>query len=72
MKTIRKTIEELSHQARPVGRVDVGRLDANGEAEIDRQMAEDVAHALRVNAHQEPPLFAHEVAVFTSSVLTAV
>ena len=24
-----------------------------------------------VNAHQEPPLFAHEVAVFTSSVLTA-
>jgi putative transcriptional regulator len=47
MKTIRKTIEVQSPQAKPVGRVDVRRLDATGEAEIDRQMAEDDADALR-------------------------
>lgn len=47
MKTIRKTIDVQSPLAKPVGRVDVGRLDATGEAEIDRQMAEDDADALR-------------------------
>ncbi len=47
MKTIRKTIEVQSPQARPVGRVDVGRLDATGEAEIDRQRAEDDADTPR-------------------------
>jgi putative transcriptional regulator len=47
MKTIRKTIDVQSPLARPVGRVDASRLDATGEAEIDRQMAEDDADALR-------------------------
>ncbi len=47
MKTIRKTVEVQSPLARPVGRVDARRLDATGEAEIDRQTAEDDADALR-------------------------
>jgi putative transcriptional regulator len=47
MGTIRKTIEVQSAQAKPVGRVDVGLLDATGEAEIDRQRSEDDADALR-------------------------
>jgi putative transcriptional regulator len=47
MKTIRKTIDVQSPQAKPVGRVDARRLDATGEAEIDRQRAEDDADALR-------------------------
>ncbi len=34
-------------KARPTGRVDVRRLDATDEAEIDRQRAEDDADALR-------------------------
>jgi putative transcriptional regulator len=47
MKTIRKTIDVQSPLARPVGRVDARRLDDTGEAEIDRQRAEDDADALR-------------------------
>ena len=47
MKTIRKTVEVQSPQARPVGRVDARRLDATDEAEMDRQRAEDDADALR-------------------------
>ncbi len=47
MKTIRKTIDVQSPLARPVGRVDAHRLDATGEAAIDRQRAEDDADALR-------------------------
>ena len=47
MKTIGKTMAVQSPLARPAGRVDVGRLEATGEAEIDWQRAEDDADALR-------------------------
>jgi putative transcriptional regulator len=46
LKTIRKTIDVQSSKARPVGRIDVRRVDATTEADIGRHMATDDADAM--------------------------
>lgn len=46
MKTVRKTIDVQSSKARPVGRIDMRRVDATTAADIGRQMATDDADAM--------------------------
>lgn len=44
MKTVRMTVDA---RARPIGRIDTGRVDATTEADIARHMAADTAEAAR-------------------------
>jgi putative transcriptional regulator len=46
MKTVRMKIDVQSQSAKPVGRIDVKRVDATTEADIDKQQAEDQANAM--------------------------
>jgi putative transcriptional regulator len=46
MKTVRKTIALQSPKTKPVGRIDVRRVDATSEADIGRNIATDDADAM--------------------------
>jgi putative transcriptional regulator len=46
MKTIRIKIDVQTPQPKPVGRIDVKRVDATMESDISRQQAEDDAGAM--------------------------
>jgi putative transcriptional regulator len=46
MKTTRMTIDVQSPKAKPVGRIDVKRVDATTEADIAMHQAEDEAQAI--------------------------
>ena len=47
MKTVRMKIDVLSPGAKPVGRVDVRKVDATTEADITRHQSEDDADAMQ-------------------------
>jgi putative transcriptional regulator len=46
MKTVRMKIDVQSPNAKPIGRIDVKRVDATMESDISRQQAEDDAGAM--------------------------
>ena len=46
MKTVRTKLDIPSPRAKPIGRIDVERVEATTEADIDTHLAEDQAHAM--------------------------
>jgi putative transcriptional regulator len=46
MKTVRMKIDVQSPNAKPIGRIDVKRVEATTEADIDKHLAEDQANAM--------------------------
>jgi putative transcriptional regulator len=46
MKTVRMKIDVQSSNAKPIGRIDVKRVDASTEADIAKHLAEDDANAM--------------------------
>ena len=46
MKTVRMKIDVQSPNAKPIGRIDVKRVDATTEADIANHQAEDDANAM--------------------------
>jgi putative transcriptional regulator len=46
MKTVRTKIDVQSPNAKPIGRIDVKRVDATTEADIDKHLAEDQGNAM--------------------------
>jgi len=46
MKTVRMKIDVQSPNAKPIGRIDVKRVDATTEADIANHLAEDDANAM--------------------------